>query len=352
MKIKHSLSFYSFKQRKDSFILILLAAFVLTGLFASCSSSKEDMKIGFLYPSDIIYRFVVEGNYFVERAEQLGAEVLIDQTDNNAALQYQKAMEMKEQGVDMLILIYINEITANAIVRDYKADGVPVMAYNRLIPNSDLDVFIAGNNKSLGEEMAGYALNQAPAGNYMFFGGDKFDRNAVELQASIDSVLKPSVENGQINILYKTFIENWDPKNAAFELRQFMNNSETHPDVIISCFDGMSHEMLDVLAEWELDGKVIITGQDAQIESVQDIAAGRQQMTMYHPFKKIAYTAAELAVAIINGDNLDAFNVVYTDNGFKQIPTVQINSIPVTRENLDEILIEGGVYTRDEVYVN
>ncbi|WP_227625462.1 substrate-binding domain-containing protein [Geofilum rubicundum] len=326
-----------------------MVTFVLSGLFSACSS-KEDIKIGFLFSSDITYRFVVESNYFAERARELGAEVIIDQADNNAALQYQKAMEMKEQGVDMLVLIYINEITANAIVRDFNEVDIPVMAYNRLLVNSDLDMYIAGNNQSLGEGMAGYALSQVPRGNYMLFGGDKFDRNAVELQASIDSVLAPSIDNGQINILYKTFTENWDPKNAAFELKQFLNNSETHPDVIISCFDGMSHEMLDVLSEWDLDGEVIITGQDAQIESVQDIAAGKQQMTMYHPFKEIAYTAADVAVALIKGDKLDDFNVVYTDNGFKQVPTVQINSILVTRDNLDEVLIEGGVYTRDEVY--
>ena len=351
MKTQHFLPFYSIMRRKDSIILILLMAFAFSGLFSSCSS-KEDMKIGFLYSSDITHRFVVETNYFAERARQLGAEVIIDHADNNAAIQYQMAMKMKDQGIDMLVLIYINEITANAIVRDYKADDIPVMAYNRLIPNSDLDVFIAGNNQSLGEGMAGYALKHAPRGNYMLFGGDKFDRNAVELQASIDSVLAPSVKNGQINILYKTYTENWDGKNAAFELRQFLNNSDTHPDAIISCFDGMAHEMIAVLSEWELDGQVIITGQDAQLESVRDIAAGKQHITMYHPFKEIAYTAAEVAVAILKKDKLDEFGIVYTDNGFKQVPTVQINSIAVTRENLDEILIEGGVYTRAEVYQN
>ncbi|MCA1744662.1 MAG: substrate-binding domain-containing protein [Bacteroidales bacterium] len=351
MKTKHFSPFYSFQQRKDSFILVLLVVFAISALFSACSS-KEDMKIGFLFSSDITYRFVVESNFFAERARELGAEVIIDQANDNAALQYQKAIEMKEQGIDMLVLIYINEITANAIVRDFKVDGIPVMAYNRLIPNSDLDMYIAGNNKSLGEEMAGYALSKVPHGNYMLFGGDKFDRNAVELQASIDSMLAPSVADGRINILYKTFTENWDGRNAAFELKQFLNNSTTHPDAIISCFDGMSHEMIGVLEEWELDGKVIMTGQDAQLESVRDIATDQQHMSMYHPFKQLAYTAAEVAVAMLNGDNLKEFDVVSTDNGFKQVPTVQINSVVVTRENLDEILIDGGVFKRSEVYQN
>ena len=349
METKQILHFYSLKYRKDSIKAVLLLFIVLSMVFSGCSK-KEDIKIGFLYSSDITYRFVVESKHFAERAGQLGAEVIIDHADNNAALQYEKAIEMKEQGVDMLVLIYINEITANAIVRDFKADGIPVMAYNRLIPNSDIDMYIAGNNRSLGENMAGYVLNRVPRGNYMLFGGDKFDRNAIELQAAIDSVLAPSIENGSINILYKTFTENWDGRNAAYELRQYMQNSEQHPDAIIACFDGMAHNMNEVLKDWDLDGKVIITGQDAQIESVRDIAAGKQHITMYHPFKEIGYTAAEVAIALIKGERLDDFNVVYTDNGLKEVPTVQINSIPVTRDNLDLVLIEGGVYTRDEVY--
>ena len=349
METKQILHFYSPKYRKDSIKAVLLLFIALSMVFSGCST-KEDIKIGFLYSSDITYRFVVESNYFAERAAQLGAEVIIDHADNNAALQYEKAVEMKEQGVDMLVLIYINEITANAIVRDYKAEGIPVMAYNRLIPNSDIDMYIAGNNRSLGENMAGYVLNRVPRGNYMLFGGDKFDRNAIELQAAIDSVLAPSIENGSINILYKTFTENWDGRNAAYELRQFMQNSEQYPDAIIACFDGMAHHMIEVLKDWDLDGKAIITGQDAQIESVRDIAAGKQHITMYHPFKEIGYTAAEVAIALIKGERLDDFNVVYTDNGLKEVPTVQINSIPVTRDNLDLVLIEGGVYTRDEVY--
>lgn len=335
--------------KKDSKIFGFILLFFMVFAISGCKKS-ESIKIGFLFNSDITYRFVIESNYFAERARQLGAEVIVKHANNNPSLQYEMAMQMKEEGIDLLTLVYINEITADAIVRDMKADGIPVIAYNRLIPNSDLDMFIAGNNVTLGEAMAGFVTKLVPRGNYMLFGGDKFDRNAIELQAAIDSVLEPMIARGDIKVLYKTFTENWDGRNAAFELRQFMQNSEEHPDVIISCFDGMSHEMIEVLKDWDLDGKVLFTGQDAQIESVRDIVAGKQHMTMYHPFKEIGYTAAEVAVAMAKGEKLDKFNIVYTDNGLKKVPTIQINSIPVTQNDIDRILIDGGVYTRDEVY--
>jgi D-xylose transport system substrate-binding protein len=328
------------------FVIIILTGFSFTG----CSKSSGT-KIGFLYSSDITYRFVLESNYFAERARELGVEVIIDHAGNNAPLQYQKALEMMDKGIDLLVLIYINANTADAIVRDVKAAGIPVMAYNRLIPGSDLDMYIAGNNKSLGESMAGYALRHAPRGNYMLFGGDKFDRNAVELLASIENVLGPSIKSGDINILYRTYTENWDGKNAAYELKQFLANSGEQPDVIMSSFDGMSHAIIQVLEEYGLAGKVILTGQDAEMVSVRDIANGKQHITLYHPWKEIAYTAADVAVEMIRGKNLSKFNIVYTDNGFKPVPTVQINSIPVTRENLDKVLIETGVYKREDIYL-
>jgi D-xylose transport system substrate-binding protein len=332
-------------------IILPMVIIILAGFMGSGCKSSSEMKIGFLYSSDITYRFVLESQYFAERARELGAQVFIDQAGNNAALQYQKAMEMVDMGVDLLVLIYINANTADAIVRDVKAAGIPIMAYNRLVPDSDLDMYIAGNNRSLGESMAGHALKNVPRGNYMVFGGDKFDRNAVELMESFDHVLGPSIRSGDINILYRTYTENWDGKNAAFELKQFLANSQEQPDVILSSFDGMTHAMIQVLEEYGLAGKVILTGQDAELVSIRDIVNGKQHITMYHPWKQIAYTAAEVAVEMVRGNNLSRFNVVYTDNGYKPVPTVQINSIPVTRENLDNVLIESGAYKREDIYL-
>ncbi|TCO08810.1 substrate-binding domain-containing protein [Natronoflexus pectinivorans] len=340
------------KFKKKGIIKSVLLVFAAI-FFAACGKSSESVKIGFLYSSEISYRFFMESIFFAERARELGAEVIIDHANDNDALQHQKALEMVNQGIDILVLIYINANTADAIVRDVKnAANIPVIAYNRLIPNSDIDMFIAGNNQNLGEEMAGFVLNQKPQGNYMIFGGDKFDRNAVELQASIDSVLKPSIDRGDINIIYRTFIENWNGMHAAFELRQYMANFETHPDVIISGFDGMSESMIEVLEEYGLAGDVIITGQDAQEASVQHILDGKQHLTLYHPWREIAYTAAEVAIEMARGNRLRDFDIVYTDNGYKQVPTVQINSIPVTIDNINEVLFESGAYNRVDFRFN
>lgn len=307
--------------------------------------------MGFLYSSDVTFRFNIESKNFKERAEQLGAEVIVDHAKDNDALQYDKAIEMMNQDIDLLALIAVNVNTAENIVKEAKARDIPVLAYNRLISNSELDVYISGNNDQLGKDMAGYVLQQKPRGNYVILNGDRFDRNAVELMESIDKTLKSHVESGDVNILYKTYIENWNPDHAAFELDQILSSYPQKVDAIISCFDGMSVGCIEVLEKYGLDGDVILTGQDAQVESCQKIIEGTQHLTLYHPLQDIAYKAAEVAIDIAKGVKLEKkYNVTYVNNGYMDVPTIQINSIPVTKQNIDEVLIESGFYERSEIY--
>ena len=343
LKIKTNRLLRCFHSAKPIFGLLILP------LFALGCGNREDVKIGFLY-SDPTYRFVLESEYFAERARELGAEVIVMSGEKNEVIQYERALEMIEAGVDYLAIIPVNANTANAIVREAKSAGVQVMSYTRLIPDSDLDVFIASDNFGSGAAVVNFAISKVPRGNYILMGGDKFDRNGVELQSAIDSLLAPKVKSGDINILYRTYTETWDRSYAAFELDQFLNNSSELPDVILSAYDGMSQAMIEVLEEHNLVGKVIMTGQDAELKSIKYIVEGKQHFTLSHPYKQIAYKAAEIAVKMARGERLDKSEIIYINNGFKEVPTVQIGSIPVTRENIDEVIIKGGVYTRAEVY--
>jgi D-xylose transport system substrate-binding protein len=328
----------------------LFFIFILFLGLSGCSK-KHQNKIGFLYSSDITIRFNKESAFFKERAEELGANVIVDQASDNDALQYDKALEMMEQGIDLLALIAVNVNTAENIVKEANARDIPVLAYNRLISNCKLDVYISGNNKQLGNDMAGYVVDKQPQGNYVILNGDRFDRNAVELMNAIDETLEPHIEAGRIKVLYKTYIENWNSEHAAFELEQIMASNPAPIDAIISCFDGMSIGCIEVLEKYDRAGKVIVTGQDAQVESCRKIIEGTQHITMYHPLKEIAYTAAEVAMDILDGKRLDKkYDIAYANNDLMDVPTVQINSIPVTKENIDEVLIESGFYKRSEIY--
>lgn len=325
----------------------LLAALVI--LLSSCSQN-ENYKIGFLYSSEVTKRFVIEGNYFKERATELGAEVQIDNGNGNEALQYDKAIEMFDSGIDALILIAINANSAAAIVREGQSRGVKVIAYNRIIFNCEPDLFISGDTKQLGQLMVNEVLKKRKEGKVIILGGDKYDRNAIGLMNSIDEEIKPYVESGAFKILYKTYIEEWSDKNTEYEMRQFMSLRHEKPDIVFSGFDGMSDAVIKILEDNNMLDGVLITGQDAEITGIKNIIAGKQLMTAYHPLKKNAYTAAEQTIQMLEGKEIDEELLSFTNNGTADIPTIKIPSIPITKDNIDKELIKTGVYTKQEVY--
>ncbi len=332
---------------KVIFTLALSLIFILSN---SCTRNNSDIKLGFLYSSKVTDRYVKESNFFKTRGEELGATVFVEESDNNESLQYKKALEMLDKGIDVLCIIAVNTNTAAAIVRAAKEKGVSVIVYNRMIKSGDIDLYISGNNKKLGEDMCASVLKLQPTGNYIILSGDKFDRNAVELQQSIDSTLLPHIQNGDIKILYKTFIENWSDVNARYELDQFLALSGEKPDVILSAYDGIADGAINVLKKYNMAGKVLITGQDAELKAIKHIIEGDQLMTVYHPLKTVASKAAEVAFNMAKGIMPDKSEISYTNNGIVNVPTIKISSIPVTKDNIDAVLIKPGVYTKQEIF--
>ena len=329
----------------------LFIVFALTIiLFSRCSHDSNKIKLGFLYSSKITERYVKESNFFKLKGEELGATVYVDEANNNESLQYNKALELLDKDIDVLCLIAVNTNTAAAIVRAAKQKDVKVIAYNRMIKSNDLDLYISGNNKKLGEDMCSAVLKHKPKGNYIILSGDKFDRNAVELQQSIDSVLSPHIKSGDIKIIYKTYIEEWSGKNAEYELNQFLAFSGEKPDVILAAYDGIAEGAIKALDKYNLTGKVLITGQDAELRALRHIIKGEQLMTVYHPLKTVASKAAEIAFNLAKNKMPNKSEISYTNNGIINVPTIKINSIPVFKENIDDVLINTGVYKSQEIY--
>ncbi len=188
-------------------LISILTLFVM--IFIAGCKQKEQKTIGFLYPSELILRYNLESNFFKEYCAKQGVEVIIKIASDDESIQMELANEMIEQKVDVLVLIAANIYSAGSIVRNAHIEGIPVMAYNRMIKNSDVDFFIASSNDVVGKAMVDAVLKEKPSGNFVILGGDKFDKNGEDLYAAIKKYLKPKIDNKQVNIVYETFIEKW-----------------------------------------------------------------------------------------------------------------------------------------------
>ncbi len=331
------------------YLIFTLKALLISSILISCGGKKEKT-FGLLIPSQNVPRYVAESNFMKERAEQLGAKVIVEYADNNDANQIKQAKELMDK-VDGLCIIPVNGNTAAEIVRDYKSQGLPVIAYNRLIQNSQPDYYVSGDNMKLAELMVNTALKHKPRGNYYLLGGDKFDLNGLQLQQSIDSLLKPHEQSGNIQVVFRSLTEDWNPELAGHNLKKAIHLSGIKPDAIIVAYDGMAEAAINVLKEiYGEVGDVVITGQDAELRAIKHIIAGEQTMTAYHSAKDNAYTCAEAIVALMNGKKASSKNITFTFNGEIDVPTIKIPSLLVTKDNVEEVIIKNKVYTREEIY--
>jgi D-xylose transport system substrate-binding protein len=327
--------------------------FVMSSLWSlsGCKAKNDKVKVAFLYSSKVTSRYVIESGLFKEKANELGAEVYIDEANNNESIQFNKAMELFDKNIDVLCLIAVNTNTAAAIVREGHKRDIKVIVYDRMVKSDKLSLFICGNNVKMGQDMANIVMKHKPRGKYIILSGDKFDRNAVELQKAILSTIKTKIKNKDIKILYQSYIENWDSKNAAFELDQYLSLTGERPDAVLSAYDGMTEGVITVLEKFGFKpGDVMLTGQDAELQAIKNIVSGWQLVTFYHPLKQLAYAAAEAAVGLANDKLPEKYKITYTDNMLMKVPTIKIPSTPVVKENIDKILIKQGIYTKEQLY--
>ncbi len=327
-------------------IIVLCVLVVLVG----CKGSNEKLTIGYLYPSDELIRFNKEGNYIKDYAQKHSADVILKSASYDDAVQIHQAKELIEEGVDALIIVAVNVNTSAAIVREAKDNDVPVIAYNRMIQNSDVDFFVASSNDLIGKIMVDAVMKKIDGGNFVVLNGDKFDRNGVELQQSIHKYLKPYEDKGKVNIIYESFIESWSKDIAAFEMEKVLSLYGTDIDAVISGFDGMADGVINVLKKYDLNGKVIVTGQDAEIEGCKHILDGDLEVTVFHPYKKMAEQAAKVALNMAAGKSVKEFVNSVEKNGDYEIPTQRVNSIAITKDNMDEVLIKSGFYKKEDIY--
>jgi len=317
-------------------------------LLLGCGNSSKS-KVAFLHPSKNRARFMREGQFMVERLKQLGAEPLMIDADDNEALQIEKGMKLLDDGVDLLIVTAVNGNTIAPLIRKAKEMDVPVIAFNRLINNTDYDLFITGDNTDLASILCKEALKAKPKGNYIILNGDRFDRNGVEVKQTIDSLLKPHIASGDIKIIYESSIELWTKENAKYEFEQAIQANGTDIDAVICCSDPMSIGVLEILKKYNVKNNVFITGQDAELENVKGIYNGDISISIYHPHKILGYKTAEAAMEILKGTNPKKIANATTFNGTDNIPTLKIKSVLINKDNIGSELVDKGEYTWSQI---
>lgn len=316
---------------------------LIIGAF-SCHSHKE--KIGYLNwngENEIARNTLI---CFKEKANELGVEVIDKDAHNDDKTQVAQAHELIDQGIKVLIIKPVNTILGAEIARYAHEKGVKVIANDQLIRNCPLDYYVTFDSKKVGELMTEEALKQKPKGVYILLGGDKVDDNADLIKSGVWKVLQPQVDNGNVKVLYANYIEAWSEEHAAHEMDMILRLSGVEAvDAVIASCDDMARGAISILEQQHMLNNVFVSGQNADMQSLKLIVAGKQTITLAKSPKTIGYALAELSASIVNKGKTKlavAINAS-TFNGYQQVPSILFTPVVVNSTNADKVIANKGL---------
>jgi D-xylose transport system substrate-binding protein len=331
--------------------VLLAVACTVTGCGGGSSQKKAaapQLRVGLLLDSLTEERWQRDRDLFVERAKELGADVLVKAANGDAALQEQQAREMLNDGVKVLVVVPVDTEKAAAIASAAAEKKVPVISYDRLIRNADVTLYVSFDNVKVGRMQAEYLLNQAPKGSYILIGGSPTDNNAKLLRQGQMEMLNSGIKAGSIKIVADPWADGWSAEKAKEETAAALKKANNKVAAVIASNDGTAGGAIEALTAAGLAGKVPVSGQDAELDALRRIVAGTQAMTVYKPIRPLARMAAGAAVNMAKGQTEDG--LVNINNGLKDVPARLLEPISVDKENMDRTVIADGYHKQAEVY--
>ena len=314
----------------------------------STAAGGTPVRIGFSMDTLKEERWQRDKALVEQRARELGAVLDVQVANGDDAVQTRQADNMLTKGVDVLIVAPHNGEIAASIVEAAHRRGVPVIAYDRLIRNSDVDLYISHQVVRMGEMQGEYALKHRPKGNYVLIGGSPTDYNAQLLRNGQLKVLQPAIDRGDIKIISQQFAREWKAEEALRITEDALTRTGNKIDAIVASNDGTAGGAISALEAVGLAGKVLVTGQDAQKDAIQRIVKGTQTMTVWKSIEPLAFGAVDAAIKLARKQPLNTTEKI--NNGKIDVPAILLEPVSVDKANVDATVIGSGYHKREDIY--
>jgi D-xylose transport system substrate-binding protein len=329
-------------------VLVSCALSVITGLViarggAGVTAARQRPLIGLSMDTLKEERWQIDRDLFTAAAQAAGADVLVQSANSNDVVQLQNIESLITQKVDVLVIIPKDAAAMAKGVELAHQAGIPVLSYDRLITGCDLDLYLTFDNVKVGELQAKFLADRIPPSGKLRLiriYGAKTDNNAKLFKQGQDNILQPLIAAGKVEVLFEDWTEDWKPENAKKITNAAITKIGQNFDAILASNDGTAGGAIQALTEEGLAGKIIVTGQDADLAACQRIAQGTQAMTVYKPIQSIATKAAELALKLARRQPIVARDAV--SNGKIDVPSVLLEITSVTKENLRDTVVKDG----------
>lgn len=343
----------------------------------SGSGSGDGGLVGVAMPTKSSERWIADGNNVKSQLEEAGYKVDLQYAEDDIPTQVSQLENMITKGAKALIVASIDGTTLTSVLEEAKANDIPVIAYDRLIRDSEnVDYYATFDNYKVGVQqatslLAGLGLTDltgakaadAPAGpfNVELFAGSPDDNNATFFFNGAMDTLQPYIDDKTLVVKsgetdFNTVATlRWDGEVAQSRMEDIL--TKTYSDGskvqgVLSPYDGLSRGIISALTDagYTVGSDFpIITGQDAELDSVKAIIAGEQYATIYKDTRELAKEAVKMAQAVLEGTEPEVNDTDTYDNGKKVVPSFLLEPVIVTKDQIQSVLVDGGYYTDAEV---
>lgn len=328
--------------------------------------------VGVAMPTQQSERWIADGDNVRSQLEEMGYTVDLQYANDDIPTQVSQIENMISSGAEALIIASIDGTTLTDVLAQAGDAGIPVIAYDRLINGSpNVDYYTTFDNFQVGVQQAtslligmgvldenGERTDVAGPLNVELFAGSPDDNNATFFWDGAMSVLEPLIEEGVLEVpsgqteFEQAAILRWLPETAQERMENILTViGDTKLDGVLSPYDGLSIGIISALTSggYSTDALPIITGQDAEVGSVQSIIAGEQYSTIFKDTRLLAEQAVTMVDSLLNGQEPEVNDTESYDNGELIVPSYLLESTIVTVDNYEEVLIESGYYEEGDL---
>ena len=332
---------------------------------ATTTAPEGGAKVGVSMPTKDLQRWNQDGANMESQLKAAGYEVDLQYAANDVQQQLSQVENMISNGCDVLVIAAIEGSSLGEALDMAKGANIPVIAYDRLIMNSDaVSYYATFDNYKVGTVQGTYVKdtldldNAAGPFNIEFTAGDPGDNNAGFFFNGAYDVLKDYIAEGKLVVVsgQKTFDEvatpTWATEVAQSRAENILSSfyaDGTNLDVWLCSNDSTALGVENALAANYNGSYPIITGQDCDIQNTKNMIAGKQSMSVFKDTRTLASQVVKMVGQIINNETVDVNDTTTYDNGVKVVPSFLCEPVFADANNYKTILIESGYYTEDQL---
>jgi D-xylose transport system substrate-binding protein len=298
--------------------------------------------------------------YFEQKFKQLcaGCQIIYSNANQDASAQLRQFEAALSNGAKVVVLDPVDSASAATMADRAKAQGVPIVAYDRLINNSDgVNYYISFDNEQVGRLQAQSLVDRLgqmnkPNAQIVMINGSPTDNNAGQFKKGAHSVLDQAVTDKKITIAKEYDTPDWSPDQAQNEMQQALTALGNKVDGVYAANDGTAGGAIAAMKAAGLSPLPPVTGQDAELAGIQRILRGEQYMTVYKAIKPEAEGAAQLAYELLSnptGPTSQLTQGKTIQNGKMAVPSVLLTPVAVTKENVKDTVVKDQFYTAQQI---